>query len=121
MGHYCKICDCSRPNEKFSGRGHKKHICKDCSKLTKDEFDSTEQLYEIFKYLSQSNISSKNISRLTKLSNSLSSEVAEHASIVLEVSKVKPHKRGRLKFLAKKHRALFVKLKESGLVFAHHH
>lgn len=31
MGHYCIICGRTRPNEKFSGKGHRRHICKDCS------------------------------------------------------------------------------------------
>ncbi|MEA4901536.1 hypothetical protein [Desulfitobacterium sp.] len=31
MGHYCRICGRIRANEKFSGKGHKNHICKDCS------------------------------------------------------------------------------------------
>jgi hypothetical protein len=31
MGHYCKICERTRANEKFSGKGHKNYICKDCS------------------------------------------------------------------------------------------
>jgi hypothetical protein len=31
-GHYCRICGQYRANEKFSGRGHAAHICKDCSK-----------------------------------------------------------------------------------------
>ena len=31
MGHYCRICGRTRANEKFSGKGHKNHICKDCS------------------------------------------------------------------------------------------
>ena len=75
---------------------------------------------EIFKYLKQSNISSKNIGRLVKLSNSSNSEIAEHATIVLEVAKVKPHKKGRIRFLARKHRALLNKLDETGLILAHH-
>lgn len=28
-GHYCYVCGRERPNEKFSGWGHKKHVCKD--------------------------------------------------------------------------------------------
>jgi len=32
MGHYCEVCGRTRANEKFSGRGHKKHKCKDCSR-----------------------------------------------------------------------------------------
>lgn len=121
MGHYCRICGETRPNEKFSGKGHKNHICKDCAKLPKDEIARTEQMEEIFNYLSQSNISSKNISRLSKLSKSSIPDVAEHAAIVLEVGKVKPHKRRRLKYLAKNHRELLNKLEETGLIFAHHY
>lgn len=29
-GHYCKACGRTVPNEKFSGKGHRQHICKDC-------------------------------------------------------------------------------------------
>ncbi|MFR3215919.1 MAG: hypothetical protein ACLTWE_10680 [Dysgonomonas mossii] len=32
-GHYCRICGASKPNEAFSGKGHTKHICKECSSL----------------------------------------------------------------------------------------
>lgn len=31
MGYYCRICGRTRANEKFSGKGHKNHVCKDCS------------------------------------------------------------------------------------------
>jgi ribosome-binding protein aMBF1 (putative translation factor) len=31
MGHYCRICGRTRANEKFSGKGHKNNVCKDCS------------------------------------------------------------------------------------------
>lgn len=33
QGHYCKICGEHKANEKFSGKGHAKHICKACSAL----------------------------------------------------------------------------------------
>jgi hypothetical protein len=32
-GHYCWCCERMRPNEKFSGSGHARHLCRDCSKL----------------------------------------------------------------------------------------
>ena len=32
MGHYCRICGRTLANEKFTGKGHKNHICKNCSK-----------------------------------------------------------------------------------------
>ncbi|OLN27401.1 hypothetical protein DSOL_4583 [Desulfosporosinus metallidurans] len=31
MGHYCRICGRTRANERFSGKGHASHICKDCA------------------------------------------------------------------------------------------
>lgn len=37
MGHYCRICGRARANEKFSGKGHKNHICKDCSGKPKQQ------------------------------------------------------------------------------------
>lgn len=37
MGHYCKICERTRANEKFSGKGNKKNVCKDCSKKPKQQ------------------------------------------------------------------------------------
>jgi len=49
MGHYCRICGRTRANEKFSGKGHKKNICKGCAgkarkykgtvKLADDDFE----------------------------------------------------------------------------------
>jgi hypothetical protein len=32
QGHYCHVCGRHRANEKFSGKGHAKHICKDCDR-----------------------------------------------------------------------------------------
>ena len=36
-GHYCWACGRTRPNEKFSGRGHRDHICKECQAARKRE------------------------------------------------------------------------------------
>ena len=36
-GHYCWACDRRRANEKFSGRGHARHVCRDCAKLGAEE------------------------------------------------------------------------------------
>lgn len=36
QGHYCKICGETKANEKFSGKGHAKHICKSCQSLPAD-------------------------------------------------------------------------------------
>jgi len=43
MGHYCKICGRQRPNEKFSGKGHHIHVCKDCMQLPKEKKQFIEE------------------------------------------------------------------------------
>ena len=121
MGHWCRICDRVLPNEKFSGKGHKNHICKKCASLPKEKIEIIEQENEILGYLSQSNISKKNMARLKKLSASTNVKIAELANIVLEVGRVKPHKKRRLKFLAREHKDLLKKLDDTGLIEAHHY
>ena len=101
MGYYCRICGRTRPNEKFSGKGHRDHVCKDCTRLPKEDRDAIEQKEEIFNYLTQSHISAKNTARLRRLAASSNRDVAELAAVVIEVAKVKPYKRRRLKVLAR--------------------
>ena len=67
MGHYCKICGCIKPNEKFSGKGHKNHICKECSKMPLKERTAILNEKEIFGYLKQSHISKKILNDLKNL------------------------------------------------------
>jgi hypothetical protein len=121
VGHWCTICHKFLPNEKFSGKGHRNHICKKCASLPAEQREAIQQEDEIFGYLKQSNISKKNLNRLKILSSSSNEKIAELARIVLEVGRVKPHKRRRLKFLAKKHKDLLRKLDETGLIMAHHY
>lgn len=35
-GHYCKVCGERKANEKFTGKGHARHICKECQSLPDD-------------------------------------------------------------------------------------
>jgi hypothetical protein len=119
MGHWCRICDRTRANERFSGKGHKKHICKDCAKKPKEEIDSIDQEREIFRYLQQSHISEKNLSRLEQLTKSQNPRIAVLAAIALEVGRIKPYKRRRLKLLARENRELLQKLEDTGLIMAH--
>jgi len=93
MGHFCRVCACSKPNERFSGKGHKHHICKACSRKPEEERCAIDQENEIVGFMRQSNISGKNIARLHKLKLSTNLRVAELADIVLAVARVKPHKK----------------------------
>jgi hypothetical protein len=112
MPHYCRICDRGRPNEKFTGRGHRDHICKDCQRLPRSEREQIESMDELFWFLEQSNISAKNIARLEILIHHTDSHVKRLAALVLDIAGVKPHKRRRWKFLAQNHPVLFARLKE---------
>lgn len=120
MGHYCRICGATRPNEAFSGKGHRTHVCKKCAGMPKDARDAVEQEEEIFDYLRQSHISKKNIARLKVLVSSENPRIAELAAIVHEVALVKPFKTHRLRVLAKERKDLLRKLDETGLILAHH-
>ena len=120
MGHYCRICGRTRPNEKFSGKGHRSHVCKDCARMPKEKRDAIEHEEEIFGYLKQSHISEKNIGRLRKLAASSNPHIAELAGIVIEVAKVKPYKKRRLEILARERRDLLDALEKTGLIFAHY-
>ena len=113
MRHYCKICGRHRANEKFSGKGHATHVCKDCMRMPREKRQHIEEREEIKGFLGQSNISEKNLTRLRTLTTSLDTEVAEMAKLVLEIGKAHPHKKRRTKFLAKEHRDLLAQLDEA--------
>jgi hypothetical protein len=46
-GHFCWSCSRSRPSELFSGRGHARHVCRDCSKLGKAELDYRQAIRNV--------------------------------------------------------------------------
>jgi hypothetical protein len=120
MGHYCRICGHERPNEQFSGKGHKIHVCKLCKAMPKSERQAIEDKDDIFGFLKQSHISQRNVARLEQMANSDNPQVATLAAIVLDVARVKPYKTRRLKFLAQKHPDLLGRLRDTGLILAHH-
>ena len=43
MGHWCRICGRTKSNENFSGKGHKSHICKECSRKPGEEIREIAQ------------------------------------------------------------------------------
>jgi len=112
MGQYCGICGWERPNEQFSGKRHKIHVCKRCKARPKSERQAVEDRDDIFAFLEQSHISEKNVARLERIAKSDNPQVAGLAAIVLDVARVKPHKTRRLKFLAQKHPELLGKFRD---------
>ncbi len=120
MGHYCRICGKTRSNESFSGKGHREHVCKACARIPKEEREAIESEDEIYRFMNQSHISDKNILCLQVLSESKDSRIAQLASIVLEVARIRPHKKRRLKALAQQNNDLLGALEKTGLIYAHH-
>jgi len=119
MGHYCRICGQDRPNEQFSGKGHRIHVCKRCNAKPKRERKAIEDTNSIFAFMRQSHISERNVARLESMAKSEHPQVASLAAIVLKVAMVKPYKTRRLKFLAMMHPDLLRTLEETGLILAH--
>lgn len=50
-GCYCWCCDSVRANEKFSGKGHTRHLCKDCARLGKEELAYRQGVRDIDRLL----------------------------------------------------------------------
>jgi hypothetical protein len=49
-GHYCWICGERKSNESFSGKGHAKHVCKECDALPlerKNELQALDRLANV--------------------------------------------------------------------------
>lgn len=107
MGHYCRRCGRVRANERFSGRGHRDHVCKDCQRMPRQERDRMDRLDEILGFLQQSNISARNLGRLKQLCSHARPEIAELAALILEIGRVQPGKRNRWFKLARRHSELF--------------
>ena len=47
FGHYCWACQSHLPNEKFSGKGHGKHICRGCAKLGPEELVFRQAFFDM--------------------------------------------------------------------------
>ena len=112
MPHYCWVCKRSRANERFSGKGHRTHICKDCARRPKAERERIQHEDDIYAMMDQRNISEKNLARLRTLAASPDPWIAKIAGLVLEMGLVHPRKRKRLGFLAREHRELLDQLEE---------
>lgn len=65
-GHYCYVCGRILANERFSGKGHAKHICKMCSKLPMEVKRENADLNKIYKLARFPNLSKENRKMLTK-------------------------------------------------------
>jgi hypothetical protein len=117
MAHYCRICCSSLTNEKFSGGGHRIHVCRECQRLPSDQREAIQAEHDMYNFLyRQSPISAKNLNRLRLLAASKHLRTAELASLVLAVALATPGKRKRLGRLRHNHPDLFEKLEALGFL-----
>ncbi len=119
VGHFCRFCGRSRPNERFSGGGHRDHVCRDCENtFPLEERQAMDALGEITGFLhDQSRISPKNVERLTELATWKDADVAEQAAVMLEVARFAPGKSRRLQRIRASRPELWQRLIEVGLLY----
>ena len=120
MPHYCWMCGRSRANERFSGRGHRDHVCGDCQKLPAAEKDRRRALNHLRDMLEQSRISEKNVRYLRALALSPAPDVAQWAAVLLEIARIHPGRRHRRRCLAG-YPELWARMHRLGMVEEFHH
>jgi hypothetical protein len=96
MGRFCHICKRVRANERFSGKGYRDHLCKDCARLPSEARARIETLDELDGMLHQSHISPKNRTRLQSLTTHADPEIARAAAVLLDLAKLHPRRRRRM-------------------------
>ena len=53
-GHFCWCCGTTRPNEQFSAKGHRRHLCRECMRLGPEELKLQQALRNMEKCVSDS-------------------------------------------------------------------
>lgn len=83
-GHYCKVCNSILSNEKFTGGGHSRHICKRCSKLTVEERKEMSDINRIYNLYRFPNLSKSNRKMLERYLDNKSEKVREVAKAMID-------------------------------------
>lgn len=77
QGRYCKVCGMYKANEKFSGKGHAAHICKECAILPVGEREMQIVLTKLYNLPWQ--LSKETVAWVRKLTQDKRPEVREAA------------------------------------------
>ena len=87
QGHYCKICGAHKANEKFSGKGHAVHICRECASLPQEKKNELQSINRIERIAGKYPRSKEDWNLLEKCAKSTKyPEVSEFAQKILEMS-----------------------------------
>ncbi len=117
MEYICRICNQPRPESAFTEKSHSLHTCKKCNILPNLRTEERNQLDEIFKIFMQTCISHKDTVRLKTLCTSKYTKVSLNATLVFEVSQLRPYKKGRFAFLEQKYPELAQRIEEAGFFY----
>ncbi len=116
MGRTCQICGRSRPNEQFGGSGQSAMVCSECrQRIPKKERRRILAIEEMHGFLSQSNISAKNIKRLNELGSIEDTDFQTLRTLTLEIAIVLPKRRRRWSLLRQNRSDLYLRIVDSGL------
>jgi hypothetical protein len=111
------MCGCMRPNEAFSGRNHRRHLCRACARQPRAERDRSQKLRNLWEMLlRQSNISERNIAAAAGWANDPEPEVGLLARLVVDIGRVHPRRRRRHGHIRQHDPALFQRMIAAGLV-----
>lgn len=87
-GHYCKICGNYKPNEKFSGKGHAQHICKECASLPQEKKNELQYINHIDRIAEKYPRSRQDWELLEKYAkNRKYPEAREYAQMILDMNR----------------------------------
>lgn len=101
-GHYCRICGERKANEKFSGKGHAAHICRECASLPQKERNEMQHMSRIERIAEKHPRSREDWEYLERcVKNTEYPEAAEFARMVLGISGREPSADGKKKMAAK--------------------
>lgn len=117
MGHYCYYCGESKSNEAFSGKGHRRHLCRACYSIPAAEREESELWGRLHGLMDQSNISKKNIVWLKSLLKHSNQSMRAHAQLILHVAEVAPFRKKRYQRIAVSSTKLLKLCIDSGLLY----
>jgi methylphosphotriester-DNA--protein-cysteine methyltransferase len=118
MGHYCYFCGESKPNEAFSGKGHRQHLCRDCRSIPAAERKEWELFGRMCDLMDQSRISKKNVAWLRSLLEHSNESIRENAQLILSVTEVAPYRKKRYQRIAQHSTKLLEACVDAALLYA---
>lgn len=90
-GHYCKICGERKANEKFSGKGHAVHICKECWPLPAEVQSDMKRIRDVERIFGKYPLSRQDWELLEKYAKKYADkESGQFAQSMLDDLRAKP-------------------------------